>query len=106
MNPSTPEMGGPASGGGGPASAGVNGGISAPKAPLPLVHLLTSFSSLNVQMASVTISCDAAIGTVEVVMERKKEVRRQVMEKADVRNHTTAWYSLATCPDCLAVVER
>jgi hypothetical protein len=97
---------------GGPApdrlvgAVGVNVGHAAAKAPLPLVHLLTSFSSLNVQMASITTTCGAEIGVLDLVTERKKEVRRQIMEKADVWKHATAWYSLTTCPDCLAVVER
>lgn len=106
MNLFAPEKGGPAPGDRGPAAAGVNGLSLGPKAPLPIVHLLTSFSSQNVQMASVTIGCDAKLGFMETVTEYKKPVRRIIMEKADVWKNCTAWYSRTTCPDCLARVER
>lgn len=94
--------GGPATGGGGAAAAVVNGGLlDAPKVPLPIVHTLTSFSSQNIQMASVTIGCDAVVGVMVTEKEYGKPVRRAVMEKAEVWKNCTAWPSLTTCPDCL-----
>ena len=66
------------------AAAASTGSTSTPKAPRSVTHLLTSTSGTG-KRREVTVGCGA---------------EDQSFEDA------TAWYSLATCPECRARVER
>jgi hypothetical protein len=66
------------------AAAASTGSTSAPKAPRPVTHILTSSSGTG-KRREVTVGCGAENQSFEA---------------------TTAWYSRTTCPDCLKRLEH